>query len=67
MDKKQRPREVKMEELVEMIARFFKYTPKKLRFNGEADGISVSVYVEKTRHIPAEVRITLIKEDRKEG
>jgi len=51
-----------MGEIVEMVARFFKLTPKKRRYNGEEDGISISIYVEKDREVPAEIRITLTED-----
>ena len=48
-----------MEELLEMVAKFIKFTPKKKRYNAEMDGVSVSIYVSKDRPTPAKIVILM--------
>jgi len=47
---------------VEMEATYTKDTPKKLRFNSEKGGISISIYIGKNDPIPDELLIKLKKE-----
>lgn len=52
-----------MGEVLEIVARFFKLTPKKRRYNAEKDGVSVSIYVEKGRNVPAKLEIVLLEDE----